>query len=178
MQIYSMHLSYIEPMSKCAINGETKYHEWVSHPDYQKKFDQFYTGTVQQCPLLEAVPSESKTAETIVATTCYKYSKTANSIISVSVTCGIISLTGSLDFFKGDPKANGPIPPLRKDDFGDKGAPDALLGDRGGVLPDENNEGMIDPDNVAFPIPGTDKETPALASSSSDKTCMYRSLLT
>ena len=90
----------------------------------------------------------------------------------MSVTCGIISLTGSLDFFKGDPKANGPIPPLRKDDFGDKGAPDALLGDRGGVLPDENIEGNIEPDNVAFPTLGTDNATPALASSSNDKTCM------
>ena len=101
-----------------------------------------------------------------------------NRIYQVTITCGIISLVGSLDFRRGDPAANGPVPPLRMEDFGDKGAPDALLGDRGGVLPDENNEGIFDPENVVFPIPGTDKDTPALASSSSDKTCMYRSLFT
>jgi hypothetical protein len=86
------------------------------------------------------------------------------------MTCGIISLAGSLDFFRGDPVANGPVAALLKDDFGDKGAPDALLGDRGGVLPDENIEGNIEADNVAFPILGTDNATPALASSSNDKT--------
>ena len=95
-----------------------------------------------------------------------------NSIFQVTITCGIISLVGSLDFRRGDPAANGPVPPLRMEDFGDKGAPDALLGDRGGVLPDENIEGNIEPDNVAFPTLGTDNATPALASSSNDKTCM------
>ena len=88
----------------------------------------------------------------------------------MTITWGIISLTGSLAFWRGDPTANGPVPPLCMDEFGDNCRPDALLGDRGGLFPDENTEGKIDPANVVFPTPGTDNVTPALESSSSEKT--------
>jgi hypothetical protein len=87
-------------------------------------------------------------------------------------TCGIVSLIGSLVFFKGDPEAAVPDPVRFIGDFGDNGEL-VLLGDNGGVLPTGKRPGKWGTEDPGLPVglPGTGSTAPDLTSSKRDSTC-------